>query len=315
VTAQDAYGNTATGYRGTVHFTSSDAHAVLPANYTFTSSDAGTHTFTATLKTAGSQSLTATDTSTGSTTGSQTGITVNPAAASSLGVAGFPSLTTAGAAHSFTVTAQDAYGNTATGYRGTVHFTSSDSQAVLPANYTFTSSDAGSHSFTATVKTAGSQSLTATDTTTGSITGSQTGITVNPAAASSLVVSGFPSPTSPGVSHNFTVTAEDAYGNTATGYRGTVHFTSSDSQAVLPANYSFTSSDAGTHTFSATLNTAGTQSLTATDTTNGTITGSQTGITVDPVTASSLLVSGFPSPTTAGVAGSFTVRRWTARGT
>ena len=36
-----------------------------------------------------------------------------------------------------TVTAVDAYGNVATGYTGTVHFTSSDGQAVLPANYTF----------------------------------------------------------------------------------------------------------------------------------------------------------------------------------
>jgi hypothetical protein len=307
VTAQDAYGNTATGYRGTVHFTSSDAQAALPSNYTFTSADAGTHTFTATLKTTGGQSLTATDTSTGSITGSETGITVNPAAASILVVSGFPSPTMAGAAHSLTVTAEDAYGNTATGYRGTVHFTSSDAQAVLPANYTFTSGDAGSHTFTATLKTAGSQSLTATDTSTGSITGSQTGITVNPAAASSLVVSGFPSPTTAGASNNFTVTAEDAYGNTATGYRGAVHFTSSDAQAVLPANYTFTSGDAGSHTFSATLKTAASQSLTATDTSTGSITASETGITVNPAAASSLVVSGFPSTTTAGVSNNFTV--------
>ena len=36
---------------------------------------------------------------------------------------------------------------------------------------------------------------------------------------------------------NFTVTAYDPYGNVATGYSGTVQFTSSDSQAVLPGNY------------------------------------------------------------------------------
>ena len=46
VTAQNANNSTSTGYRGTVHFTSSDALAVLPADYTFTSGDAGVHTFT-----------------------------------------------------------------------------------------------------------------------------------------------------------------------------------------------------------------------------------------------------------------------------
>jgi len=49
-----------------------------------------------------------------------------------------------------------------------------------------------------------------------------------------------------------TVTAKDAYGNVATGYLGTVHFTSTDANAVLPANYKFTAANAGTHTFSVT---------------------------------------------------------------
>jgi len=54
------------------------------------------------------------------------------------------------------------------------------------------------------------------------------------------------------VAGSFTVTAKDPYSNTTTGYTGTVHFTSSDAQAVLPGNYTFTSADAGLHTFSAT---------------------------------------------------------------
>jgi len=53
---------------------------------------------------------------------------------------------------------------------------------------------------------------------------------------------------------------------TLTGYRGTVHFTSSDSQAVLPADYTFLASDAGSHQFSFTLNTLGNQTITVTDT-------------------------------------------------
>src|SRR5207245_6522487 len=109
----------------------------------------------------------------------------------------------------------------------------------------------------------GTLSLTATDTTTGSITGTQTTITVYPAAASGLRVAGFPSSATAGTSVPFTITAIDPYGNTATGYRGTTCFSSSDSRAVLPVNYTFTAMDNGVHSFSVTLNIAGTQSLTA----------------------------------------------------
>jgi hypothetical protein len=310
VTAQDPYGNTASSYRGTVKFSSSDSKAVLPANYTFVAADNGVHTFIngATLKSAGTRAITATDTVTSSISGSQGGIVVNAAATSQFAVSGFPSPSTAGTAGTFTVTADDAYGNKTTGYTGTVKFTSSDAQAVLPANYTFTSTDAGVHTFSngATLKTAGSQTIVATDTVTSTITGEQT-VTVTAAAAASLRLSGYPSPTTVGASHSFMVTAKDAYGNTATSYVGTVKFSSSDAKAVLPANYTFLSSDRGVHTFSATFNTVGTQSLTATDTVTGTITGTQTGIVVNSAAASVSVVTGFPSPIAHGTAGTFTV--------
>ena len=132
-----------------------------------------------------------------------------------------------------------------------------------------------------TLKTAGTQSITATDTVTGTITGTQSGITVNVGPTTTLVVSGFTNPTTAGAAHNVTVSAQDGFGNVTTGYTGTVHFTSSDASAGLPANYTFTGGDAGTHVFSVTLKTAGTQSITATDTVTGTITGTQSGITVN----------------------------------
>src|SRR5205809_22373 len=72
-----------------------------------------------------------------------------------------------------------------------------------------------------------------------------------------------PATVTTGTAFSFTVTALDQFNNTATDYAGTVHFTSSDGAAVLPANSTLTS---GTGTFSATLNTAGSQTLTATDT-------------------------------------------------
>jgi hypothetical protein len=280
VTALDPFGNRATGYRGTITISSTSTQATLPANYTFTATDLGLHTFSATLRTAGSQSISAKDTVTTSIVGSQLGITVNAAAINHLAVSLFPS-TTAGIAQSFRVTAQDAYGNTVTSYNHTVTFSSTDSQATLPANYTFTSTDAGVHNFSGTLKTAGSQSLTAKDTTSSTVTaGTQSGITIKPAATSNLLVTGFPLSITAGSAGVFNVTAKDAYGNTTPAYSGTVKFTSSDTLAVLSANYTFTSTDAGTHAFSATLKTVGTQSISATDTVNAAITGTESGISV-----------------------------------
>jgi hypothetical protein len=228
-----------------------------------------------------------------------------PGPVASFGISGFPSPTTAGTAGNVTVTARDASGNTLTNYSRTVHFTSSDPQAGLPADYTFTAADHGVHTFSAILKTAGTQSLTVTDRTT-SGTGTQPGISVNPTAASTFTVAGFPSPVTAGIAGSFTVTARDPYGNRASGYTGTVHFTSSDAKAVLPANYTFTAADAGAHTFSATLKTAGTQSLTVTDTTTAGFTGTDGGITVNPAAASQFVITA-PTSVSAGVRFSLTL--------
>jgi len=124
----------------------------------------------------------------------------------------------------------------------------------------------------------------------------------SPSAASTFMVSGFPSPVTAGVAGTVTVTALDANGNIATGYTGTVHLASSDPLAGLPNNYTFTLADAGVHTFTNqfTLKTAGTQSITATDTVTGTITGTQSGITVNPAAADHLLFLQQPVDTPAG---------------
>jgi hypothetical protein len=190
-----------------------------------------------------------------------------------LAVTGFPSTTTAGAAGAFTVTVRNLDGSTASNYTGTIHFSSSDTQAALPADYTFTAADQGVHTFSAILKTAGSKSLTATDTVTSRIAGSQAGIVVNPAVASQLVINA-PSSVTHKVAFSLTLTVEDAYGNVVTGYAGTVHFTSSDSTATLPANYTFTAADAGVHTFvnTTTLRKKGPETITVTDTLNSGLT-------------------------------------------
>src|SRR5262249_46151336 len=162
----------------------------------------------------------------------QTGIVVTPGAAVVLSVTGFPTAAVSGFANTFTVSVRDAYGNLVTGYRGTVHVESSDLAAALPDDYTFTAADAGTHIFGAALYTVGAQSITVTDTTaTFLLTGSQLGIKVTPRF---FVVTDLPSAVRAGDTSPFTVTAYDVFGNVATGYRGTVHFTSSDAQAGLP---------------------------------------------------------------------------------
>ena len=128
-----------------------------------------------------------------------------------------PTSTTAGASFSVTVTAADASGSPVAGYTGTVHFTSSDGAAILPANYTFTSADKGVHTFTVTLKTAGSKTVTATDTVNGSLTGTAT-LTVSPAAASKLLFGQQPTNANAGatISPAVTVQVQDQYGNLVT---------------------------------------------------------------------------------------------------
>ena len=283
VTAKDANGNTATGYSGTVKITSSDSQAVLPANARLTN---GVGSFSVTLKTAGSQSITATDTVTSSITGSQTGITVNAASLSKFAF-GTIGTQTAGTAFNVVINAQDAYGNTVSTYTGNPTLTYSAGTISPTSSGNFVS---GTKTVSVTVTTSGTGvTITAT---VGSTTGTSGTFTVNPGSATSFVVSGFPSPTTAGVAHAVTVTAKDAYGNTATGYAGTIKITSSDSKAVLPANAGLTN---GVGSFSVTLETAGSQSITATDTVTSSITGAQTGITVNAAAASQLVFTMYPS--------------------
>jgi hypothetical protein len=304
VSATDAFGNAVTGYTGTALITSTDAQITLPSSYTFTAADAGSHTFITALKTAGTQSITLTNSTNSAITGS-TSAAVKAGVATSLAIA-TSATATSGAAQSVTVTATDAYGNAAT-YVGTVKFSSSDTQAILPANYSFTTKDSGVHTFNVTLKSSGSQSITASDAVNNALTNTRAGISVSAPTATiaSLGVTGFPAATA-GTAKTFTVTAKDSLGNVVPGYTGTITFSSSDVKAGLPASYTFTAADAGVHTFLATFKTAGTQSITAKDTAAATVIGSQTGIAITAGTAAQFVISA-PSSATIGVGFKFTV--------
>jgi hypothetical protein len=130
-----------------------------------------------------------------------------------------PATATAGTPFDLTVNAVDPFGQTALGYTGTVHFSSTDGQAVLPSNYTFTLNDHGLHAYSGGValKTAGNQTITATDTVTSSITGSAS-VTVNPAAADHLLFLQQPTDTGAGqtITPAVTVAVVDQFGNVVT---------------------------------------------------------------------------------------------------
>src|SRR5207248_619790 len=198
------------------------------------------HTFTngVTLKTAGSQTVTGTDTVSNSISGTTGAITVSHASATHYSVTASVRSSTAGNSINVTVTAVDAYGNTDTGYTGIVHFTITDPPPSLPPTLTLHGAHPILHTFTngVTLKTAGSQTVTGTDTVTSSITGTTGTITVSHASATHYSVTALVSSSTAGNALNVTVTALDAYGNTDTGYTGTLHFTSSDGQTVLPSN-------------------------------------------------------------------------------
>jgi hypothetical protein len=184
----------------------------------------------------------------------------------------------AGTPFDVTVTALDAFGNIDSNYQGTVTFSSSDAYpGVLPADYTFTSGDQGTHTFSGgvTLFIAGAQRLTAQATADRSLTGNTT-LAVVAAPASQLLITA-PGNAVSGTPLDVILTALDPYANVDMNYGGTVTWTSSDTDlgVLLPADYTFQPTDNGMVTFPAgvTLITLGNQTLTATNTVSG-ITGS-----------------------------------------
>jgi hypothetical protein len=283
VTAEGLGNCIATSYAGTMHFTANDALATLPADATLSS---GIGTFSATLTTAGGRLLTATDTTTSSITGTSNVIIVTAAAATHFGLSA-PTEAAVGNPFHFTVTALDQFNNRATSYGGTIIFGSSDTAASLPPHSKLT---AGVGVFTATMNTVGSQGLEACDTVSVFVCGMASSIMVGPAETHFTVIG--PSAVNAGTPFHLTVTARDGHGHVVPGYTGTVHFTSTDHLATLPANARLTG---GIGTFTATLRTAGKQRITATDAAKSSIKGTSNAIGVAPGQAVRFEVAAPPS--------------------
>jgi hypothetical protein len=255
VTALDEDGRVVPDFIGAVSLGSDDPQGILPGPYAFTLADRGVHTFDVTLETAGSRTVTMTS-QFGTLSAS---VQVDPTDADRL-VFDVPTTATAGDLFDVTLTAFDAYGNVATGFRGTVQFATDDPNAAvsMPADYAFTDADAGAHAFPGiNLLTAGTRTVSvAAD----GLPAVAATVDVSPAAASRLTL-GAPTTASAGVPFDITVTAFDAYGNLATGFTGTVHFDTTDPIGDLPADYPFTGLDQGAHTSQVTLKRVGAQTV------------------------------------------------------
>jgi len=280
VSGVDSSGHVVTSYMATVQITSSDLQAQLPGPTTLVN---GTATVQVILLTAGKQTITATDSLRSQITGMGS-VSVNPGPAVQFALVPDSVNVTAGTSIHIKVSATDAFTNTVTSYTGTVHLTSSDSQAILPGDMQLSS---GVGTFPLTLKTAGAQTVTATDAA-NSLTGTSAAIVVNPGSLTGISVNS-PSAVTTNLSFMITVSAVDNFGNAVPSYMGTVKFTSSDAQAMLPGNMQLPN---GTMTFPVTLVTLGSQTITATDTVTASLKGTSGTINVVTNAATHLSVTG-----------------------
>jgi dUTPase len=268
VTAKDAYGNVATDYAGTVRFESSDAQAVLPADASFAGAG-GRQYFPVTLKTAGEQSLSAKDVA-APLLSEGTSVRILSAPASSLALSmltvAAPQVSS-GTPTRAMVTVLDAYGNVAEDYTGSVALSSSDAAATLPAAHVFTAAtDMGRFTFeNITLLTAGMQTLTA------SAAGLTAGTTELEVLPRKLLLTDLPATLKAGDSAMVMVEVLDGFGVRDTGYTGTVRFSSSDSKATLPSEYTFATADLGFKAFNVRFVSQGEQTLTVQDTAMATL--------------------------------------------
>jgi len=267
VTARDDAGNIDTNYSGTVHFSSGDANATLPADLTLTH---GVATVQVTMYQ--SASLTATDTVTPSISGSPR-VEVNPTVMSILA----PHSVVAGTPFNVNVSVMDKPNNLpAARFLRPLSFSSNTPRSTLPSPSPLSY---GLGTFTATLNNASTSTSNfkiTVSTADGKMSATSQNIAVLPAPASGLSLS-IPSVIQGGLATSLHVAAVDPFGNVATGYNGTVHFTSSDGLASLPANTTLTN---GVGTFNATLSTDGNQTITATDTVTPGIHGTSNTSTV-----------------------------------
>jgi hypothetical protein len=308
VLATDTYFNPADGsVADTVAVTTSDTAAILPPNAALIN---GSNTFNLLFKKAGSQTVTASDVTDPSKLPNTDPVVVSAgpfvklqllvpgetaAPATATGKTGTPTAAVSGTSFPVIVNGVDAYWNvapTANGTSFTIQITSSDTNAILPANADLAS---GTRTFNIALRTAGSWTLTASDVDDTTKTPSTSPpITVNPAPFGKLQIllpgetaapgsttgkTGTPLAQTAGTPFSVTVKSVDLNWNQVV-TNDVVHVTSSDANAVLPAD---TALNNGAANVAITLKTAGTRTITASDVTHpGILPNTSSSLTVNP---------------------------------
>jgi hypothetical protein len=366
ITALDAYGNTATSYTGSKSLTFSGAATVgiykpTVASSSGTATAFGTATAIAfsagvatvssskngamTLYKAEAPSISVTDGTV--TTATPLAVTVAPATAAKFVLTATTTTPTAGAADNLTTTAQDTYGNTATSYTGSHSLTFSGPAASPSGEVPTVANSAGTDipigsattiNFSAgvaavsagkngemTLYKSGAVNLKVSD---GVLPEATLAVTVAPATAAKFALTAVASTLAAGESDNLTITALDAYGNTATAYAGSKSLTFSGA-ATVGINKPTVTNNSGTGvaivfgsataiTFTAGVATvssakngqmriyaAGKANVTVSD---GTIsTAAPLEVTVSPLTATKLALTAATTTPTAGEADNLTV--------
>lgn len=255
-------------YSGTIQITSTDTQATLPANKTFSLTDKGQVNLTITPKTSGTQTFTVVDTSNSNIAGTFS-LTVTASSATKLAFnTDLPSSAVSGSTlSSFTVSIQDAYSNvvvrsdtiTLSLLSGTGSLSGTLSKSASSGIATF--SDIAHNTVESIQLRASASGLTSADSSTISIASS--------GFHHFVIITPFTSLTVGQSSLVNTIKAVDANGTVVTSYTGTVHFTSTDTAATLPGDYTFTAFDQGETSFTngITFNTVGSQTFSVADTT------------------------------------------------
>src|SRR4051812_44241993 len=266
VSALKAAGSVDVAYLGTVNLTTKDGSHVEPASISFGASDQGQKTVSVSFNVAGTHTVFASerrderddfDGNAGKAV--RIGLFLSPSAAAGSIIVG-------------QVVAFDKHDNVVKNFEGTVRFTSTDPNATLPPDLTFSINDKGAQNVALRLVTAGRQTITAAQVG-GTVSSGSASVTVRPGAASRINLD-LASNVTVDTNVSVAVTVPDAFGNVATSYMGRVHFVVTDANATAIPDVTFTAAMAGVANVTLQFGTAGDQSIIATDTANASATGS-----------------------------------------
>ncbi len=306
VTAQDAGNNTVTSFTGTVDITSNrTCSAGCVQSGAFIGGVLASSSVTLTQSGANS-TITATKHS-GSETGASNSFTVNPDTAASLSLAATTTTPTAGVSDDLTITALDAFGNTATSYTGAQSLTFSGPATIGSHHPTVVDKDGNTVNFgtptpivftngVASVLAGANGAMTLYKAETASIVvsdgsinnGSGLSVTVSPAAADHLTITSSTANLASGATRGIAAEIRDAFGNLETADNATsVSFTKTAGTGTVAGLTTVTAVN-GVATDTVTGVLAGSITLTAH---SGSLTDDTTTFTITPGAADHLMIT------------------------